>query len=90
MPKTLGIWEWGCTKRCDSETPPKPGKSALGTRLLIKISSFCIFDEGHISLRLRRGNEKRKKKPKRVGTNAKKNGGNRGHNLKPKLSSFSV
>ena len=38
MPKTLGIWEWGCPKRGDAQnavTPPHPffkGK-ALGTRL---------------------------------------------------------
>ena len=58
--------------------------------VLTKISSLCLFDEGHIRLRLQRGNVQRKKKRERLGANAQKNRANRGHSLKPNLSSFSV
>ena len=38
MPKTLGIWEWECPKRCDTGTfekqAPEGRVKALGTRYL--------------------------------------------------------
>ena len=51
MPKTLGIWEWGCPKRGDARAPPsKTGKSALGTRLKTDITVRRTLGAGPLSV----------------------------------------
>jgi len=42
MPKTLGIWEWGCPKRCDSALRTRSGQNGLCVTNVTGILFACF------------------------------------------------